>query len=186
MSIGRYAGKTFERSPRFGVPPSAWMSTITMGELSKRLLDDLKAAVRASDATRRDVLRYVRSEIHNAEIERGRSLDDDEFTAIILRQIDQRRESITLFTPGGREDLVEREERQIQVLTSYLPPELSREALLAMAQEVVRELDARTPRDLARVIPALRERVGPRAEPGAIAEAAKEALGAGRRPTGAS
>lgn len=141
--------------------------------------------MRSADTTRRDVLRFLRSEIHNVEIDRGRPLTDDEITTTILRQIEQRRESIKMFERGNRTDLIEREEQGIEILKEYLPPELTAEELAALAREVVQELNATGPRDLGRVIPALRERVGARAEPSAIAEAAKSAVGVGRRGTGA-
>lgn len=147
-----------------------------MSELATRLLDDLKGAMRASDTTRREVLRYLRSEIHNVEIERGRPLTDEEIIAIIQRQIKQRRDSIEQFARGNRQDLVEAETQQIEVLQGYLPPPLSREELLDLAREVAREQGASGPKDMGRVMPVLRERVGPRAEGREIASALQTVL----------
>ena len=149
-----------------------------MSELATRLLDDLKDAMRSSDVTRRETLRFLRSDIHNQEIERGRALTDPEIVQVVQRQIKQRRDSIEQFARGGRQDLVTAEEAQITVLESYLPPQRSYEEVLAEAREVVRELGAIGPRDMGRVMPVLRERLGPSAEGSVVAAAAREALSA--------
>lgn len=149
-----------------------------MTELADRLLEDLKNAMRSSDITRREVVRFLRSDIHNVEIERGRPLSDDEIVSVIQRQIKQRRDSIEQFDRGGRQDLVERELAQIEILETYLPAQLSYDDVLAAARAVVRELGAAGPRDMGKVMPVLRERLGARAEGGTIATAAREALSA--------
>ncbi|GBD16665.1 hypothetical protein HRbin26_01568 [bacterium HR26] len=147
-----------------------------MSTLAQRLLDDLQQAVRAGDVTRRETLRFLRADIKNVEIERGRPLTDDEIVEVIRRQIRLRRDAIEQFAQGSRQDLVEREQAQIAVLQEYLPPQLSDEELLRLAREVAREVEASGPRDMGRVMPVLRERVGSRAEGRAIAEAARQAL----------
>lgn len=156
-----------------------------MNQLSSRLLDDLKAAMRASDTNRRDVLRFLRAEVQNAEIERRRPLTDQEVIEIIRRQVKRRRESIDHFARGGRQDLVEAEEAEIAVLEEYLPPQLSYEAVLDIARAVVQELGARGPKDMGRVMPALRARIGDQAEGGVMATAAREALSGNQSVGGA-
>lgn len=147
-----------------------------MSDLSLRLQNDLKEAMRSSDTTRRDVVRFLRSEIHNVEIERGRPLSDDEIIAVVQRQIKQRHDSIEQFDRGGRQDLVDIERGQIAILEQYLPPQLSDSDVLAIAREVVRELQASGPGDMGRVMPILRQRIGSRAQGNAVAQAARAAL----------
>ncbi|ACM04894.1 MULTISPECIES: GatB/YqeY domain-containing protein [Thermomicrobium] len=144
--------------------------------LAERLLADLQEAVKTGDVTRREVIRFLRAEIKNREIDKGRPLTDEEIIEVIRRQIKMRREAIEQFAQGGRQDLVEREEAQIRVLETYLPQQLSPDELMELARAVVREVGATGPRDMGRVMPVLRERVGPRAEGRAIAEAAQKAL----------
>jgi len=144
--------------------------------LAKRLLEDLQDAVRSGDVTRRETLRFLRADIKNVEIERGRELTDDEIVHVIRRQIKLRRDAIDQFAQGGRQDLVAREQAQIAVLEQYLPSSLSDDELLQLARAVARELGATSPRDMGRLMPVLRERVGARAEGRAIAEAAQRAL----------
>lgn len=149
-----------------------------MSELADRLLDDLKDAMRANDVTRRETVRFLRAEIHNQEIERGHALSDAEIIEVVQRQIKQRRDSIEQFARGGRHDLVAAEEAQIAVLERYLPPQLSYDEVLAMARDVVQEIGASGARDMGRVMPLLRQRIGGTAEGSTIAAAAREALAA--------
>lgn len=147
-----------------------------MSDLSQRLQNDLKDAMRSSDTTLRDVVRFLRSEIHNVEIERGRPLTDDEIVAVVQRQIKQRYDSIEQFDRGGRQDLVESERAQVAILERYLPPQLSDDDVLNEARNVVRELQASGPNDMGRVMPVLRDRIGPHAQGNVVAQAARTAL----------
>ena len=147
-----------------------------MTELSARLQSDLKDAMRSSDTTRRDVLRFLRSDIHNVEIERGHPLSDDEIVDVVARQIKQRRDAIEQFAHGGRQDLVDSETAQIVILEDYLPPQLSAIEVLELAREVVAESGGTGLSDLGRIIPVLRVRVGKRAPGNVVTQAARTAL----------
>ena len=147
-----------------------------MNELSSRLQNDLKEAMRSSNTTRRDVLRFLRSEVHNVEIERGHALSNDEIVEVVVRQIKQRRDAIEQFARGGRQDLVDGETAQIAILEDYLPPQLSPSEVLELARDVVAELGGTGLSDMGRIIPALRERVGPRAPGNVVTQAARTAL----------
>ncbi len=147
-----------------------------MSELASRLQSDLKEAMRSSDTTSRDVVRFLRSEIHNVEIERGRPLSDDEIVVVVQRQIKQRNDSIEQFERGNRQDLADAEKAQIVILERYLPPQLSDNELMQLAREVVDALQASGQGDMGRVVPVLRERVGQRASGSAVSQAARSAL----------
>jgi uncharacterized protein len=147
-----------------------------MNELSSRLQSDLKDAMRASNITRRDVLRFLRSDIHNVEIERGHPLSNDEIVDVVVSQIKQRRDAIEQFARGGRQDLVDAETAQIMILEDYLPPQLSPVEVLELAREVVAESGGTGLSDMGRIIPVLRERVGPRAPGNVVTQAARTAL----------
>ncbi|HET9015180.1 MAG TPA: GatB/YqeY domain-containing protein [Thermomicrobiaceae bacterium] len=153
-----------------------------MTELAGRLLEDLKVAMRRGDVTRRDVLRYLRAEVHNVEIERGHPLSDAEVLAVVQRQIKQRRDSIEQFARGGRQDLVDAEESQIAVLQEYLPAAMTREELVDVARAVAAEVGATGPGDMGRLVPALRARVGARAEGRLVAEVARDVLASSHAP----
>lgn len=144
--------------------------------LKERLNQDLRDAMRAGDTLRRDVLRYLLSAVHNAEIDAGRELDDAGVIAVIQRQVKQRRDSIEEYRKGGRQDLVDKEEAEAAILQSYLPARLSRDEVVAAARAAIEELGARGPADKGRVMPVLIERLRGRAEGRVINEVVTELL----------
>ena len=101
--------------------------------LHERLNDDLKTAMRAGDAPRRSVLRYLLSAIHNQEIEKKGPLDDEAITALLGRQAQQRRDSIEAFSKGGRDDLVAKEEAELALIVGYLPQQLTDDEVRELA-----------------------------------------------------
>ena len=139
--------------------------------LKERLDDDLKRAIREQDALRRTVLRSLRSEVHNEEIALQKSLDDDDgIIGVISRLVRQRRESISEFHKGNREDLVEREEADLAILLGYLPPQLTREDLAGLAEAVIGEVGARGPGDKGKVMGKLMPQVRGKADGSAVNE----------------
>lgn len=110
--------------------------------LKDRLTEDLKQAMRQGDDRRKSTIRLVRAEITNAEIERGRELGDDEVLAVIAKQAKQRRESVAEFVKGARQDLVDQEEEELQILLSYLPAQMSRDEIEVAARQVIAEVGA--------------------------------------------
>ena len=109
-------------------------------DLSQRFTQDLKNAIRSGDNLRRDVLRLLLSALHYEEIEKRRPLDGGEINQLIQRQSRQRRESIQGFKRGNRKDLVERETDELSILEDYLPPQKSREEIVEIVLQVIREL----------------------------------------------
>ena len=89
--------------------------------LQDRVQSDIAVAMRGGDALRRDVLRMVASAAYNVEKKQGRPLTDDEYLAVLTREVKTRRESVEAFRAGGREDLAAKEEAEIAILGEYLP-----------------------------------------------------------------
>lgn len=144
--------------------------------LADRLDRDLKEAMRAGDNRRRDVIRFLRAAITNASFEKRADLTDDEILDVIRYQIKQRRDSIDLFRAGGRDELAAEEEAQIAVLQPYLPAQLDHDELVEIVQRVARELGARSPRDMARLMPAVLAETDGRAEGRVLSELARQEL----------
>jgi uncharacterized protein YqeY len=120
--------------------------------LKDRLMEDLKAALRQGDETRKSTIRLVRSAVRNAEIEQGRDLEDEEILAVIAREAKQRHDSIREFEKGGRPDLVASEEAELRILQEYLPQQMSRQEIEAEAQRVISELGVSGPRQIGAVM----------------------------------
>jgi hypothetical protein len=110
--------------------------------LKDKLIEDLKQAMRQGDEQRRSTLRLVMAAIKNAEIEKRCDLEEGELLAIIAKEAKQRRESIAQFERGGRQDLVDREKAELQILLAYLPEQLSQEEIEAQARQTIEEVGA--------------------------------------------
>ena len=115
--------------------------------LQERFQDDLKDAMRSGDRQRRSVLRYLRSEIHNEEIARQGALDEEAVIGVLSRQAQRHRDSIEAFQQGNRQDLVEKEEAELAVILSYLPEQMSREAIAEAARKAIAEVGASGPQE---------------------------------------
>lgn len=144
--------------------------------LQTRLQEDLKQAMRNKDALRRSVLRYLRSEIHNAEITRQKELDDEGVLAVLSRQAQQRRDSIEAYESANRQDLVERERGELAVILEYLPQQLTRTEIDELVEQAIAETGASGPGDMGKVMGRLMPQVRGRAEGREVSAAASDAL----------
>ena len=133
-------------------------------ELKARLNDDLRQAMRSKDEIRKGTIRMALSAIRYAEIARGESLDDAGVQQVLAREIKQRRESIEEFKKGGRNDLVNKEQAEIEVLAPYLPEQLDEGSLVAIAERIISETGATSPSDKGRVMPLLMKEISGRAD----------------------
>ncbi len=108
--------------------------------------------MRSRDQSRLDALRFLKSAIQLEEKARQKPLDDEAVLQVIVKQVNDRRESIRMFTQGNRDDLVAKESAELTVLEAYLPPQLSHDDLVEMVRQVVAEVGATTERDKGRVM----------------------------------
>lgn len=122
--------------------------------IKEQLSEDLKAAMRAKDALRLNAIRSVRAAVTQKEVDGGNELDDAGVFELIRGLRKQRIESIEQYKAGGRDDLVEQETREKELLEAYLPAAPSRDAIEATVHGVIKELGASSPRDMGRVIAA--------------------------------
>jgi uncharacterized protein YqeY len=145
--------------------------------LKDQLQADLKDAMRQRDERRRDTLRFVLSAIHNAEIDAGAALDDEGVQDVLSKQAKQRREAIEEFGKAQRNDLVEKEQAELAVISAYLPEQISRDELVAAAREAIAESGASGPRDIGKVMPALMQRFRGRVDGREVNDVVRELLG---------
>ena len=132
--------------------------------LQDRVQTDIAAAMRAGDGLRRDVLRMVVSAAYNVEKREGRPLTDDEYLAVLSREVKTRRESVEAFRAGGREDLATQEEAEIAIISGYLPEPLTEAEIAALVEEAVAATGATSPRDMGKVMGWLTPRTRGRAD----------------------
>ena len=144
--------------------------------IQAQLQEDLKQAMRAKDALRRSVLRYLRSEIHNAEIAQQKELDEEGVLAVLSRQAQQRRDSIEAYEAANRQDLVERERGELAIILEYLPQQLTRAEIDELVEQAIADSGASGPADMGKVMGRLMPQVRGRAEGREVSAAASAAL----------
>ena len=127
--------------------------------LLKRLDEDLKAAMKRSESIRLSALRMAKAAIKNVQIDKGRELSDEEILSVLASMAKQRRESIEQFSRGGREELAEKERQELAVLQSYMPAQLSPDAIDALILQAIQESSARSEADMGRVMKLLMPKV---------------------------
>lgn len=144
--------------------------------LRDKLVDEMKAAMKARDDGRVSAIRMVRSAVKNKEIDLGKELDDREVTEVIASLAKQRRESIRLFQEAGRNDLVTKEERELAILLDFLPKQLDRNEIAEIVAKAVAESGAQGLRDMGKVMKIVMSQVSGRADGNVVSEIVKEKL----------
>jgi len=144
--------------------------------LKDRITDDMKTAMRAKDAPRLLTIRGLLAAIKQREVDERIVLDDGAVVAIVDKLVKQRKDSIEQFTAGGRQDLVDKEKVELQVLESYLPARLGADEIAAEVAALVAETGASGAADMGKVMAAAKARFAGRAEMGLVSAAVKAAL----------
>jgi len=150
-----------------------------MNKLLTQIQDDYKKALKASQTLVVSVLRLLLSAIHNKEIEkkaRGEKMTEDDILATVQKEIKERKESIEAYRKGKREDLVEKEEKELKILEHYLPQQLSKEELEQIVKEAIYETKAEGMRDFGKVMGFLMGKVKGRAEGRIVSEMVRSCL----------
>jgi uncharacterized protein len=122
--------------------------------LRQQIISDMTAAMKAQDAARTSTLRMVKAALMNREIEKRAELDDDEMMKLLRSLISQRRDSIEHYEKGGRQDLVNKEKAEIEVIEAYLPQAVSQAEIEQVVEAAIAETGADTMKDMGRVMKA--------------------------------
>jgi uncharacterized protein YqeY len=152
--------------------------------LLKRLDEDLKGAMKRSDPVSLSALRMAKAAIKNLQIEKGRELSDEEIIGVLSTMAKQRRESIEQFSRGGREDLAEKERRELSVLQSYMPAQLSPDEIDKLIVRAIEESSARGEADMGRVMKLLMPKIKGVADGKWVNSRVKELLSSPGRSSG--
>lgn len=145
-------------------------------DIKEKLGAEYKAAMKAGEKLKISTVRILISEIRNAEIAKRGELTDEEILEVVSREARKRREAIEEFGKAGRQDLVEREERELSVIKEYMPEQLSPEEVRRMAEEAVREVGATSPGDMGKVMGKLMPRLKGKADGRQVNQMVREML----------
>ena len=144
--------------------------------LRARINDDIKTAMRAGDARRRDALRLLLAALKQREVDERKELADGDIIAVIDKMLKQRRDSIAQFEKGGRQDLADAEKFELEVLQAYMPQALSDAEIAAAVAAAMSETGAAGPTDMGRVMAALKAKLAGRADMGKVSALVKSRL----------
>lgn len=144
--------------------------------ISGKLTQDMKAALKSGEKERLSVIRMLLSELKNARIAAGAELSVPEEEKVLASYARKRQDSINKYRDGGRPELAEKEEREYQITVSYLPEQLTEAELKEIVRSTMAELGAGGKKDFGRVMKAVMETVGNRAEGGAVSSILREML----------
>ncbi len=142
--------------------------------LKEQITADMKTAMRAKDMKRLGTIRMLTAAMKQKEVDERIELNDSQILAIIEKMIKQRRDSIAQFTIGNRPDLVESEQAEIDVLSTYMPEQLSEAEITAEVTEAVK--GASGPKDMGKVMGILKGKLAGRADMGMVSKLVKQAL----------
>ena len=124
----------------------------------------------------RDTIRMYLSEVQRFEIDNKEDVDDVKALQIINKMIKQRNDSISQFRDGGREDLADKEEQEVQILSKYKPQQLSEEEVTIKVQEAIEETGASSMQDIGKVMGSLKSSLAGAADMGMVSRVVKEKL----------
>lgn len=144
--------------------------------LQDRLLVEMNQAAKAGDRLKLSTIRLIRSAVKNKEIEKKKSLEDEEVLKVISSMIRQMGESIEQFQKGGRDDLVKKEEAELKILQSYMPEQLSEEQIEKLINEALEETGAISFKDMGKVMKALMPKIAGRADGAQVNRIVREKL----------
>jgi uncharacterized protein len=145
--------------------------------LEEQLNKDYIQAMKDRDSVRSSALSFLRAQVKYARIElKTEQVADKDVIAVIKKQVKQRQDSIEQFKGGGRTDLVEKEEKELSILKSYLPAEMSADELRGIIKEAIKAVGATSIKDMGKVIKETGAKAAGRADNKQISELVKEEL----------
>lgn len=142
-----------------------------------RILNDLKEAMKAQDKDRLSVIRMVKAAMQMEELNQKRELNDDEVVGIISKQIKTRKESIVEFERGNRTDLIEKTQKEIDILVGYLPEQLTEEEVHKILEDAFNKVEPKSMADMGKMMSFVTPLVKGKFDMGLISKMIKDRLG---------
>ena len=147
-----------------------------MGEILKKLQNEMKEALKNKNKEKLSTIRMLISEIKKVQIDTKKELNDDEVLSIIQRYAKQRREAIEQYKKAGRDDLVEKEKKELNIVLEFLPKQLTEKEIEEIVDSTIKELNATSMKDMGKVMKTVMEKVKGRAEGSIVSRIVKSRL----------
>lgn len=142
----------------------------------EKIQADLRQALKAKEEIRVSTLRLLLAEVHNREIQKQAKLKDEDVVAVIRQQLKLRQEAIEAYQKGNRDDLVKKEQKELEILSKYLPQKISPEELEKIIRQTISEVGAGGQEDFGKVMGAVMVKIKGRAEGKEVAEIVKKLI----------
>lgn len=145
--------------------------------LKQQLISDLTTSMKAQDAPRTSTLRMVKAAVMNREIEKGGEMDEEEMMKLLRSLVKQRRDSVEQYEKGGRQELADKEQSEIEIIEAYLPQAASRDEIEAAVAAAIAETGAASIKDMGKVMKTVQAALaGKNADGRAVSELVKAKL----------
>ena len=132
--------------------------------LEEKINNNLKEAMKSKDSIRVSCLRMIIADIKNASIAKQEELKDEDIIGVLQKQVKQHKDSIEGFKKGDRQDLVDKESKELEIIRTYLPEELKPEEIASIVKEAIKETGAKDKKDMGKVMGAVMPKVKGRAD----------------------
>ena len=144
--------------------------------INEQIKSDIKAAMRAKEKAKRNTLRNIQALVKQIEVDERREVTDADMEAILMKYAKQREDAMAQFKEAGREDLVTKEQAELEIVKAYLPEPMSDEELEAELKTVIANVGATSMKDMGKVMGAAKATIGSRADGGRINACVKTLL----------
>lgn len=145
--------------------------------LEQKIQQDLKEAMKSGDRFKVDTLRGLIAQIKDERIKlRPKELEEKDVLAVLQRAVKRRKEAISLYQQGNRQDLVDKEQRELEIIQQYLPEQMPKEEVLKLIDQAIAEVQAQSIKDLGKVMGSVMKKVQGRADGKEVQQLVRERL----------
>lgn len=144
--------------------------------VQEKMAEDLKLAMKAKDSIKVETIRMVRAQMKNFQISKGESLNADDELSILTTAAKQRREAIGFYEKSDRQELLEKEKQELEIISEYLPKQLSKEEIKETVVKVIEEVGAKSIQEMGKVMSVAMKQLKGKAEGKVVQEIVRSIL----------
>lgn len=144
--------------------------------LKEKLMEDLKEAMKEKQILRKNVVQMIRAAILQVEKDKQVELEDNQILEIIAKESKKRKDSLADYEKSGREDLINQVKEEIEIISEYLPKQLTKDEITEIVKQVIEETEATSIKDMGKVMKSAKEKMGATADGKTINEVVRELL----------
>lgn len=144
--------------------------------IEDKIFEDIKAAMKAKDSLKVGTLRMVRAQFKDAQIAKREPLNDDEQLAVLGNAAKRRREALEMYKNSGRDDLIQKEQAELDIISAYLPKQLSREEIEKVLKDIIKKIDVSSMQDLGKVMGPVMQQLKGKADGKLVQQLVREIL----------